>query len=108
MGSKLKSIKTPITAVGTYDPDLTKAPEGGFTVTARIDVGACIVQVRGWADPLAKEVLGTFTLPVPSGPKAGDMYDTLPVFATYDDIDYNVTSISGGAALTISAVGVGV
>jgi hypothetical protein len=98
---------------GVKDPQsITKAPEGQFTVTVyapgATSGSPAVVQLRAWTNSSAKEVLATFTLPVPSGSKANDVYDTLPVYATYDDIDYNVTSVGAATSIVISVTGVGV
>ena len=89
---------------------LSKAPEYGFTATARVSGGTptATVQLRGWVETGAKEVLATFTLPVASGAKTGDLYDSAVVAATYDNLDWNVTALGAGATLTLTAVGVGV
>jgi hypothetical protein len=109
MATKLTDTKTGITATGVQAPNtLTKWPEFGATVTARLTAGTCTVQLRAWNDSSAKEILATFVLPVPAGVKAGDLHDSLPVFSPWDNFDYNVTAISGGGTLTMSVVGVGV
>lgn len=89
---------------------LTKAPEYGFTATARVSGGTptATVQLRAWVENGAKEVLATFTLPVASGGKTGDLYDTAVIAATYDFFDWNVTAIGAGATLNLSLVGVGI
>lgn len=108
MATKLTDSRA-LTTTGVADPTtLTKWPEFGATVTAHLTTGTATVQLRAWTNGNAKEVLATFVLPVPAGSKAGDMFDSLPVFATYDDFDYNVTAISGGGTLTMTVTGVGV
>lgn len=107
MGNKLTDTQV-VTTTGVKNPaTLLKFPEYGGTFTASIDAGSAVVQVRGWVTSGAKEVLATFTLPVPSGTKAGDLFDSIPIFSTWDDWDWNVMSISG-ANLTLACAGVGV
>lgn len=101
---------------GVVNPaTLTKFPEGGATFQVAA-AGATSgsgntfkVQLRAWvigvADP---EVLAEFELPVPSGDKAGDLFDSLPVFSVWDDWDWNVTQVGTATAATLAAVGVGV
>lgn len=108
MATKVTDNFGSITATGTYNPaSITKAPEGGFTATFGITAGSCTVRLRAWNNATYKETLATVTLPVPSGSKAGDLFDTVPVNYTYDDIDIVVDAIATGT-LTVNVVGVGV
>lgn len=108
MATKITDAKTGITATGFYNPNTaTKCPEGGFTVTFTLSAGTCKVHLRVWNISGSPEVLHTVDLPVPSGPKIGQMYDTVPVNNVYDDFDYHVEAISGGT-LTAHMTGLGV
>jgi len=106
--NKVTDAKTGITTAGVHNPaTVTKAPEGGFTVTFTLSAGTCKVHLRAWNISTSPEVLHTVDLPVPSGSKIGQMYDTVTVNNVYDDFDYNVEDISGGT-LTAYMTGLGV
>lgn len=101
------------TATGVYNPQtLTKFPEFGGTFGVEVSGGTptATVQLRAWknAADANKEILATFVLPVVGGAKDGDLFDSLPVFSTWDDFDWNVTALGAGATVRMSAVGVGV
>lgn len=112
MATKLTNVIV-TTTTGVKDPNtdgtpaLAKYPEGGATLSARVSVGgAAVVELLAWVESGAKEVVATYTLPVPSGDKAGDLYDTEPINSIFDDFEWNVVSITG--TLTLSLVGVGI
>lgn len=109
MATKLTDTQTTTTA-GTKAPaTLTKWPEGGATAQVSLSTGTATVQLRAWVNgTTSKEILATFTLPVASGSKTGDLYDSLPVFTIWNNWDWNVVAISGGGTLTLGLVGVGV
>jgi len=98
---------------------LTKWPELGATVTVRAPGATsgspAIVELRVWTDASAKEVLATFTLPVPAvddagnaNANAGALFDSLPAFSTWDDFEYNVVAIGAATSIVCSVTGVGV
>ena len=109
MATKLTDVVTTTTSGAKAPASLTKFPEFGATASVALSAGSAVVQLRAWNITGFKEVLGTFTLPVPAGsPKATDMFDSLPVFSTWDQFDWNVTAISGGGTLTMKLVGLGI
>ena len=55
---------------------LTKFPEFGATASVLLSAGSATVQLRAWNNTGAKEILATFTLPVPSGAKVDGTPDT--------------------------------
>lgn len=106
-GSLTTGVKNPAT--------LTKFPEAGATF--QVDTTGATsgtgntfkVQLRAWVVGVAApEIIKEFELPVPEGVKAGDLYDSMPVFSVWDDWDWNVTQIGTATSVTLSAVGVGV
>jgi hypothetical protein len=105
-GSLTTGVKNPTT--------LTKFPEGGatFQVSAAGSLSAspAIVQLRGWVNGVSTpEILATFTIPVPTGSKINDMYDSQPVFSIWDDWDWNVTQVGASTtSIVLGCVGVGV
>jgi hypothetical protein len=114
MGTKLTDTQTQ-TTTGAKDPaTLTKWPEYGGTATVAMEAGGtqtCTVQLRAWNTSIGsgqKEVLATFVLPVVGGPKNGDLFDSLPIFSTWDDWDWNITALGASATVRLSFVGVGV
>lgn len=114
MATKLTDTQT-VTTTGVKAPaTMTKFPEGGATFSVEQSSGtvtAATVQLRAWnASMTGKEILATFTLPVPSGSKINDMFDSLPVFSIWDNWDWNVVTLTGTSTptLRLSAVGVGV
>jgi hypothetical protein len=112
MATKLTDTQT-TTTTGTKTPaTMTKFPEFGATFTADLSGGTsptATVQIRAWnVSMTTKEILGTIVLPVSGGLKNGDAFDSLPVFSTWDNWDWNVVAITGSGTLRLSAVGVGV
>lgn len=114
MGTKLTDTQTQ-TTTGVKDPaTLTKWPEYGATATVNMEAGGtqtATVQLRAWnytTGTPVKEVLATFVLPVVGGLKNGDLYDSLPVYSTWDDWDWNVVSLGAGGTVRLSLTGVGV
>ena len=105
-GSLTTGVKNPAT--------MTEFPVGGctFQVSAAGSTGGspAIVQLRGWVNGVSTpEILATFTIPVPSGAKIGDMYDSLPVYSIWDDWDWNVTQVGASTtSIVLGACGVGV
>jgi len=87
---------------------LTKFPEFGATASVLLSAGSATVQLRAWNNTGAKEILATFTLPVPSGAKSGDMFDSAVIAAQWENFDWNVTAISGGGNLTLTLSGSGI
>lgn len=113
MGTKLTDTQD-VTTTGAKNPaTLTKFPEYGATFSAALQAGGtqtATVQLRAWNNNMSAqpEVLATFVLPVSGGLKNGDLFDSQPVYATYDDWDWNVIALGAGATLRLSCVGVGV
>lgn len=110
MGTKLTDTQTQ-TATGVYNPaTMVKFPEGGatFSVSVASGTATCTVQLRAWNTSMTdKEILATFVLPYVGAPKAGDLFDSIPVYSIWDDWDWNVTAIGAGATVRLSAVGLG-
>lgn len=91
----------------TGSPTLSKWPEGGgtFSVESVGTTTGLSVQLRAWNTGMTgKEVLATFTLPRSSD---SALYDSLPVFSTWDNFDWNVTAL-GTSTTTIKLMTVGV
>lgn len=113
MATKLTDTQD-ITTTGVKNPaTMVKFPEFGATFTAALQAGGtqtATVQLRAWNTSTSSqpEILATFVLPVSGGAKNGDLFDSIPVFSTWDDWDWNVTALGAGATLRLSAVGVGV
>lgn len=93
-------VKTPATVV--------QFPLGGATVSlhapAATEGSPVEVQVRAWNISAAKEVLATIRLPVPDGMKAGDLFDSVPVFSIWKNWDLNVLSVNGTVTAAIEGV----
>ncbi len=87
---------------------LTKFPEFGATASVGITTGSATVQLRAWNNSSYKEILRTFVLPVASGAKAGDLFDSEVVAAQWENFDWNVTAIAGGGTLTLTLSGSGI
>ena len=90
---------------------LVEKPAGSNPQTGKTwEAGNDVKDFRNAAGQSAKEILATFTLPVPSGSKVGDVFDSLPVFSIWDNWDWNVTTLTGTGTptLRLSCVGVGV
>ena len=109
MAVKLTDTQT-TGSTGVKNPaTLGKWPEGGATAQVSVNTGTATVELRAWVNGVSTpEILATFVLPVPSGDKSGDLYDSLPVFSIWDDWDWNVIAVAGGATITLGLVGVGV
>lgn len=98
-----------VTATGVKTPaTLSKFPEFGATASVGITTGSATVQLRAWNNSSYKEVLRTFVLPVASGAKAGDLFDSEVIAAQWENFDWNVTAIAGGGTLTLTLSGTGV
>lgn len=113
MGTKLTDTQTATTTGAKNPATLSKWPEYGATATVAMEAGGtqtATVQLRAWNNGASsfKEVLATFVLPVSGGVKNGDLFDSLPVFSTWDNWDWNVVSIGASATVRLSLVGVGV
>ncbi len=87
---------------------LAKFPEFGATASVGLTAGSATVQLRAWNNSSYKEILRTFTLPVASGAKTGDLFDSEVVAAQWENWDWNVTAISGGGTLTLTLSGSGI
>lgn len=89
---------------------LTKFPEFGATASVGVSGGTATatVQLRAWNDAGMKEVLATFTLPVSSGAKAGDLYDSAVIASQWENFDWNVSALGAGATLTLTLSGSGI
>lgn len=87
---------------------LTKFPELGATASVGLTTGTATVQLRAWNHSSYKEILATFVLPVASGSKAGDLFDSLVIASSWEFFDWNVAAISGGGTLKLMLSGVGV
>jgi hypothetical protein len=87
---------------------LTKFPEFGATASVGLTAGTATVQLRAWNDSGYKEILATFTLPVASGAKAGDLFDSAVIASQWENFDWNVTAISGGGTLRLTLSGSGI
>lgn len=86
---------------------LTKFPEFGATASIGSTGVSATVQFRAWNNSSFKEILATFVLPVPSGSKAGDMFDSAVIASQWENFDWNVVAISGGTlTLTLSGSGI--
>lgn len=100
------------TSTGVLSPaTLTKWPEGGGTASVGVAGGAAtgVIELWAWNDPSMKELIASFTLPVPVGEdKAGDLYDSLPVASVWRDWEWDVVSLGAGATATLTLCGVGV
>jgi hypothetical protein len=99
-----------VNSTGAKPPaSLGKFPEFGGTASALVSTGGtATVALRAWNIAGAKEVLATFVLPVASGSKAGDLFDTVVVAAQYEQFDWNVLQLSNGASLTLAFSGSGI
>jgi hypothetical protein len=87
---------------------LTKFPEFGATASVGISTGSATVTLRAWNHTSYKEVLRTFTLPVASGAKTGDLFDSEVIASQWEFFDWNVTAISGGGTLKLTLSGSGI
>lgn len=89
---------------------LTKFPEFGATASVLVAGGTptATVQLRAWNNSNAKEILATFVLPVQSGAKAGDLFDSAVIAAQWENFDWNVTQLGAGATLTLTLSGSGI
>lgn len=87
---------------------LTKMPEFGSTASVGITAGTCTVNLRAWNSSSYKEILASFVLPVASGSKAGDLFDSAVIASSWENFDWNVTAISGGGTLTLTLSGTGI
>ncbi|MBE7419851.1 MAG: hypothetical protein HS128_19265 [Ideonella sp.] len=92
---------------------LTKWPEGGASAQVALSGGAgggaAVVRLRVGNIVGTKEDIATFTLPVPAGePNAGSLHDIAVIPATFDEWDWVVDSLTGGGALALALVGLGV
>lgn len=98
-----------VTTTGVKAPaTLSKFPEFGATASVGITTGSATVQLRAWNNSSYKEILRTFVLPVASGAKAGDLFDSEVVAAQWENWDWNVTAIAGGGTLTLTLSGSGI
>lgn len=98
-----------VTTTGVKAPAmLTKFPEFGATASVGLTSGTATVQLRAWNSSSYKEILRTFTLPVASGAKAGDLFDSEVVAAQWENFDWNVSAMSGGGTLTLTLSGSGI
>lgn len=98
-----------VTTTGVKAPAaLSKFPEFGATASVGITTGSATVQLRAWNNSSYKEILRTFVLPVASGAKAGDLFDSEVVAAQWENWDWNVTAIAGGGTLTLTLSGSGI
>lgn len=99
------------TTTGVKPPNsLTKWPEFGGTAQVAVSGGAATatVQLRAWNISGAKEILATFVLPVASGTKQGDLFDSVVVAAQWENWDWNVLAIGAGASLALTLSGSGI
>lgn len=99
-----------VTTTGVKAPNsLTKWPEFGGTAQVAVSAGgSATMQLRAWNISGAKEVLAQIVLPVPSGAKVGDLYDSVVVASQWENWDWNVTALSAGATLTLTLSGSGI
>lgn len=110
MANHMFDTKT-VTTVGVKTPfTLTKFPEFGATASVVVSGGTptATVSLRAWNDTSAKEILATFTLPVASGSKSGDLFDSAVIAAQWESFDWNVTAIGSGASLILTLSGSGI
>jgi hypothetical protein len=88
---------------------LGKFPEFGGTASVSVTAGGtATVALRAWNISGAKETLATFVLPVASGTKQGDLFDTVVIAAQYEAFDWNVLALAGGASVTLALSGSGI
>lgn len=100
-----------VTTTGVKPPaQLAKMPEFGCTAQVMVAGGGATatVALRAWNIDGAKETLATFVLPVASGTKQGDLYDTVVIAAQYEKFDWNVLALAAGASLTLALSGSGI
>jgi hypothetical protein len=100
-----------VTTTGQKDPaTLSKWPEFGGTASVKVSGGTptATVQLRAWNISGAVEILAQFVLPVPSGAKTGDLFDSVVVASQWEDFDWNVISLGAGASLTLALSGSGI
>lgn len=100
-----------VTTTGVKAPaTLTKFPEFGGTASVLVAGGTATatVSLRAWNNTGAKEILATFTLPVASGSKTGDLFDSAVIAAQWENFDWNVTALGAGATLTLTLSGSGI
>jgi len=89
---------------------LTKFPEFGATASVGVAGGTptATVQLRAWNNSGFKEILATFVLPVGSGPKTGDLFDSAVIASQWENFDWNVTALGAGATVTLTLSGSGI
>lgn len=89
---------------------LTKFPEFGATASVGVAGGTptLTVSLRGWNNNAFKEILATFTLPVSSGTKTGDLFDSAVIAAQWENWDWSITAIGAGATATLTLSGSGI
>lgn len=89
---------------------LSKFPEFGATAEVGVASGTptLTVQLRAWNNSSFKEILATFVLPVTSGSKTGDLFDSAVISAQWENFDWNITAIGAGATATLTLSGSGI
>lgn len=98
-----------VTTTGVKPPaTLTKFPEFGATASVGLTTGTATVRLRAWNNSAYKEILRTFTLPVPSGVKSGDMFDSEVIASQWENFDWDVSAIAGGGTLKLTLSGSGI
>ena len=73
-----------------------------------LTAGTCTVSLRAWNDVGYKETLATFVLPVASGAKVGDLFDSAVVASQWENFDWNVSAITGAGTLKLTVSGSGI
>lgn len=108
MATHLLDTQTQTTTGIKAAATLTKFPEFGATASVGLSSGTATVSLRAWNSSSYKETLATFVLPVPSGVKTGDLFDSAVVASQWENFDWNVSAISGGGTLTLTLSGSGI
>jgi hypothetical protein len=100
-----------VTTTGVKAPNsLTKWPEFGGTAQVAVSGGTATatVELRAWNISGAKETLAQFVLPVASGAKAGNLFDSVVVASQWENWDWNVLALGAGASLQLTLSGSGI
>lgn len=108
MATHLFDTQTQTTTGVKAPATLTKFPEFGATASVGLSAGTATIQLRAWNSSTYKEVLATFTLPVASGAKSGDLFDSAVIASQWENWDWNITAISGGGTATLTLSGSGI
>lgn len=98
-----------VTTTGVKAPaTLSKFPEFGATASVGLTAGSATVTLRAWNNSAYKEILRTFILPVPSGVKSGDLFDSEVIASQWENWDWSVSAITGGGTLKLTLSGSGI